>query len=182
MNINFVPPTISTKKAYSGKRISVRLDEVNCGLESTVLREVVEHPGAVVILPIGKNGEITLVRQYRHALDRIMIECPAGTREIGEDPLSTAKRELAEEAKLTATTWDFLGQLHPVPGFSTEAQELYLARNLSVTYADTDPGEYIEVMQVTLKEIKDMIKNSLITDSKTICIIYRAELLGYLDV
>ena len=98
MDINFIPPTVKSEQVYKGKRINVRKDWVDCGLDSLVIREVIEHPGAVVILPIHSDGTITLVRQYRHALGLVTLECPAGTREIGEDPLSTAKRDLASPA------------------------------------------------------------------------------------
>jgi len=179
MDINFIPNTVKSELVYEGKRINVRKDWVDCGLDSLVLREVVEHPGAVVIVPICSDGSIILVKQFRHALSEVTLECPAGTREIGEEPLSTAKRELAEEVKKSAKKWDFIGHIYPVPGLSNERQELYVAKDLAEAQGDLDPGEFIEICSYTLDQIKRMIISSEITDSKTIAAIFIAEQAGY---
>jgi len=180
MDINTIPPIIKSDRPYLGKRISLRRDWVDCGEEALVLREVIEHPGAVVILPITSEQKIVLVKQYRHPLGLVLFECPAGTREINENTLETAQRELAEEAKFSAQEWISLGILHPIPGLSNEVQEVYLARNLSTRNIPSDPGEYLEVHIFTFPEVKEMIKSGAITDTKSISAIYRAELNGYL--
>ena len=182
MNINSVPPTIKSEYPYRGKRINMRCDWVDCNLESgLILREVVEHPGAVVIIPLGEDNQITLVKQYRHSVGSVLLECPAGTREPQEEPLITAMRELSEEAHLEAKEWKSLGILYPVPGFSTEKQEIFLAKGLTEKTANRDPGEFIEIHQFTLDQIKQMIKNFEIVDAKTIASIYRAELMGLFE-
>ena len=178
MDINFVPPTSKSEKVYRGKRINVRCDWVDCGLEELVLREVVEHPGAVVILTIDHDRNIILVKQYRHAIKKVLFECPAGTRELGESALDTAKRELEEEANFEAAKWSSLGVLHPMPGLSNEVQELFYASELKSKNGTTDPGEFVEVHKFTLGQVKKMILEFEITDAKTIACIYRAELLG----
>ena len=178
MDISFVPITLKSEILYRGKRINVRVDEVDCKLDFPVKREVVEHPGAVVILPISDDKKIIFVHQYRHALGFTTYELPAGTRELGEDPLSTAKRELSEEVKYSANNWKSLGTIYPLPGLSNELQHLFLATSLYVDYKDSDPGEYIEVAEFTLDQVKEMIISNLITDAKTIAALYKAVLLG----
>lgn len=180
MDINSRPNIVKSEQVYTGKRINVRNDWVDCGLDSLVLREVVEHPGAVVILPVCLDGSIILVKQFRHALGDVTLECPAGTREAGEAPLTTAKRELAEEIKKSAKSWKYLGYLYPVPGLSNERQELYIARDLAEAEADPDPGEFIEICHFTLNEVKKMIACNKISDSKTIATIFMAEHTGSL--
>lgn len=180
MNINFVPPTRKTETVYRGKRINIRCDWVDCNLGELVLREVIEHPGAVIILATDDDKNIILVRQYRHAIGRVLFECPAGTREAGEDALTTAQREFLEEANFEASNWKYLGELHPMPGISDEVQSLFYATGLVVRHGETDPGEFIDVHKFSLARIKEMIINSEITDSKSIACIFRAELLGLL--
>jgi len=144
-------------------------------------RSVVEHIGAVVILPIRGDGKIVMVRQYRWSVCEWLLELPAGTREIGEEPLITAQRELAEEIGCQATSWNYLGELLPAPGFCSERQHCYLAQGLSEKKAEGDEDEEIEIIPMTLKELESAITSNEIKDSKTIAVLGLARAKGLLE-
>lgn len=124
---------------YVGKILALRMDQVVMPGEREAKREVVEHPGSVVILPLHDDGSVTMIHQYRHPLGRRLRELPAGLLDLpGEDPLATAQRELLEEVGYTARDWSVLVDLVPSPGFSDESQRVFLARGLSEV--DRPPG------------------------------------------
>ena len=117
----------------------MRLDQVMMPGGRAVAREVVEHPGSVVVVPLHDDGSVTMIDQYRHPLGRRLRELPAGLLDVpGEDPVMTARRELLEEVGYTAWDWSVLVDLVPSPGFSDESQRVFLARGL--TQADRPPG------------------------------------------
>jgi ADP-ribose pyrophosphatase len=174
-----IPPTISSEIRYRGKRLIVRNDYVDCGLDEPVCREVVEHPGAVVILPVCDNGSIIVIEQYRHPLGTLFLEFPAGTLEKDEDPEQCARRELHEEANMKAGSIESLGILHPAPGFCNEVQYLYIARDLVHHEGTPDPGEILVTREMEADSIRSAIMDGRITDAKSISVFYRAELKGY---
>jgi ADP-ribose pyrophosphatase len=173
-----IPPTIRTERKYQGKRLNLRNDYVDCGLESLVCREVVEHPGAVVILPVLDDGNLLMIEQYRHPIETFMFEFPAGTLEKDESPDICAARELVEETNMRASRLESLGILHPAPGFCNEVQYLFIAHDLTHEQGTTDPGEVIETRSLHISEIKKAIVEGMITDSKSIAILYHACLRG----
>ncbi|HMO18633.1 MAG TPA: NUDIX hydrolase [Oligoflexia bacterium] len=175
------PPVINSEVMYKGVRLAVRKDYVDCGLKDPVLREVVEHPGAVVILPVFSDGQLLMVNQFRHPLGRMMFEFPAGTLEHGEKPDVCAHRELTEEAHFRAQSMISLGIIHPAPGFCNEQQFLFLATDLIPEKGTPDPGEIIETAYFTVSEVKKMITNCMITDAKSIAIFSRALFSGYFE-
>lgn len=124
---------------YVGKILALRLDQVIMPGGREAKREVVEHLGSVVILPLHDDGTVTMIDQYRHALGRRLRELPAGLLDApGEDPLATAQRELLEEAGYVAQHWSVLVDLVSSPGFSDESQRVFLARGL--TQAERPPS------------------------------------------
>lgn len=172
--------TLSRKTVFSCPVFEVSRREIEVSSSRKVERFVVEHPGAVVFLPQSEEGDIYLVKQYRAALERSLLELPAGTLERGEDPLECAKRELAEEVKLQAVTWVRLGELFPAPGFCNEKQHLFLARGLSPAQGELDEDEVIEVVKLTPQEVYQAIEDGEICDAKSIAAILRAQLSGFL--
>jgi ADP-ribose pyrophosphatase len=176
---HIVPPVINSELKYRGKRLSLRNDFVDCGLDDLVCREVVEHPGAVVILPLLENGHVLMIEQYRHPLGSIMLEFPAGTLEENEDPAACARRELQEEAHMLASEIESLGVLHPAPGFCDEVQYLFIARGLVHEQGNPDPGEIIVPREMEVGNVRDAVLHGVITDAKSIAVFYRAELKGY---
>lgn len=117
---------------HVGRVLALRLDQVEMPGGRTAGREVLEHPGSVVVLPLDDDGSVVMIDQYRHPLGRRIRELPAGLLDVpGEDPVATAQRELREEAGYTARDWSVLVDLVPSPGFSDESQRVFLARGLT---------------------------------------------------
>jgi ADP-ribose pyrophosphatase len=142
------------------------VDEIELPQGGTVTREVVEHPGAVVMAAIDDAGQVYLVRQYRHAVRRDLLELPAGTLEPGEEPLAAAKRELQEEVGLQADEWTPLGFFYSSPGFANERLYAFLAQGLHVV--DTDP-DFDEDLTAVRLPLDDLLRHLLeITDAKTL--------------
>ncbi len=134
-------------------------------------RDVIEHPGAVGVLPLHDDGTVTLVRQYRAALGRDLLEVPAGLRDVeGEDDATTARRELVEEAGLAADRVELLATFHNSPGFSDESVAVYLATGLREVDDDRQGVEEqaMTVERISLAEALDLVEAGEITDAKTV--------------
>ncbi len=134
-------------------------------------RHVIHHPGAVAVVPLHDDGTVTLVRQYRAALEHDLLELPAGTRDVsGESEALTAERELIEEAGLAATSIVHLVTMHNAPGMSDEAVTIYLAQGLRQVDDDRQGVEEMamEVERIALDEALAMVDDGRITDAKTI--------------
>jgi len=134
-------------------------------------RHVIRHPGAVAVVPLHDDGTVTLVRQYRAALDHDLLEVPAGTRDLADEvEQRTAERELVEEAGLAASSLEHLVTFHNAPGLSDEAVVVFLARGLTEV-ADDRQGveeEAMVVERIALSDALVMIDDGRITDAKTI--------------
>ena len=138
---------------------------------------LIRHPGAALAVPITKDGEVIILRQYRFACSRRILEFPAGTLEEGETPLESIKREIQEESGYSAKRWDHLGEMLPCPGYSDEKIHLFLARDLNKLEKkpNGDADEDIEVLKMrpdTLNKLIASGKESL--DGKTITAWFRA--------
>ena len=159
--------TLSSTHPWTGRRIRVRVDEVERSDGHRTTREIVEHPGAVAIL--AWDGErVAMVRQWRHAPGEVLLEIPAGTLEPDEEPAVTARRELAEEVGLSAANWENGPTFFTAPGFCDERMHLYLATDLSDSPADADPDEMLEPTWMTLPDALSAIDEGRIRDAKTI--------------
>jgi ADP-ribose pyrophosphatase len=115
--MDFSEKTISSQQIFAGRIINVKVDTVTLPDGSTSTREIVSHAGAVAIIPIDQEGMVWMVRQYRKALERVLLEIPAGTLEPGEQPQDCAVRELEEETGLSADTWEPILSYYSAPGF-----------------------------------------------------------------
>lgn len=159
--------TLSTTRPWTGRRVTVRVDEVERADGHRTTREVIEHPGAVAIL--AWDGErLAMVRQWRHATGSDLLEVPAGTLEPDEPPDETARRELAEEVGVAAGRWEEGPRFYTAPGFCTELMHVYLATGLSEATADADADEILEPSWMTLPELLEAIDHGTIVDAKTI--------------
>ena len=125
-------PVRASRSVYSGRIMSLRVDEVGMPGGGTATREVVGHAGAVGVVALDEHDRVVLIRQYRHPVGGWLVELPAGLLDVpGEPAYQTAKRELAEEAHLLAATWHVLVDLRTSPGLSEEAVRVFLARELA---------------------------------------------------
>ena len=167
--------TLTTQEIYKGRIIRVRRDEVLLPNGHTSVREVVEHPGGVGILALEEDGTVLLVRQYRYAFGRTLLEIPAGKREKGEEPFVTAQRELKEETGAAADHWLPMGQLIAAPGCYDEVLYLYLARGLHYGETHPDDDEFLSLERMPLAELVERCMSGEITDAKTVCAALKAK-------
>ncbi len=168
---------LSSETLFEGRVITVTLDTVELENGRTSKREVVHHHGGAGIAALNEAGEIYLVRQYRYALDRELIEIPAGKLEADEDPFAAAKRELGEEAGLTARTYRDLGYIIPTCGYCSEIIYLYAAKDLAPVDQHLDPDEFLSVFTMPLDEAVGRVLSGEITDSKTVAAILKLKAL-----
>ncbi len=162
------PKVLSSTPIYKGRVIDVRVDEIEVEPGRVFKRDVVAHPGAVVIMPVDAEGRILWITQYRYAAGKTLLELPAGTLEAGEAPAETARREIVEEVGYAADTWQELGGFYSAPGFCSEYLYAYLATDLREDYADGDEDEDIEVLPLTLEETYARLDAGEIIDAKSI--------------
>ncbi len=158
---------VDSKLLYDGRIIKLRRDTVTLPDGGSSTREVVEHPGAVAIVPVTADGRVVLVRQYRHAVGALTLEIPAGTLAPGEEPLSCAYRELEEETGYTAGSLQYLSSVYTTPGFTNEKIHLYVAGQLSEAKQSTDDDEFINVEIYTSEQIRSFINTGAICDAKS---------------
>ncbi|HLZ72455.1 MAG TPA: NUDIX hydrolase [Dehalococcoidia bacterium] len=160
--------TLHSERIYDGKVVKLRVDRVRMDGGREVQREVVEHAGAVAIVPIDADGRVLLVRQYRTPAGRALLEAPAGGLDADEQPEAAAQRELQEETGYRAATIRRLAGFYTAPGYSTEFIHVYLAEGLSESKLAADDDEQIEVERHTLAEALAMIADGRICDAKSI--------------
>ena len=162
---------ISSREAYRGPAFWVTTDIVQEPSGIRARRDIVRHPGSVVILAIDEsNGQqrVLLERQYRHAAGRYLHELPAGRIDEGESELKAAKRELLEETGYSARSWKRVLRFWASPGFVAETMSIYLAQDLTAGAAQPEDDEAIELKLVPLQEAVDMVMSGEIQDAKTI--------------
>ena len=164
---HLVETRIASEDVFEGKLLHVKRDTVRLPDGETATREYIDHPGAVMIIPRLPDGKLLLERQFRYPLARIFIEFPAGKIDPGENPATTAARELLEETGYTAERWAHIGTLHPLITYSTERIEIYTADALTFVGAKLDAGEFVEIITATLEEALTWIDRGELTDVKT---------------
>ena len=157
-----------------GKVLHVTKDTVLVNEDREAEREVAWHPGASAVIPVTAEGNIVLVRQYRYALGKAILEIPAGKLEKGEDPAVCAKRELEEEAGICCDTLEPLGYVYTSPGFSDEVIYLYLGRETGTTAQRWDDDEFKDVETYAPETIYAMIDSGELSDAKSIAAFCRA--------
>ena len=168
------------KYVYNGRVINLRVDTAILPNGNTALREVIEHPGGVCVLPIDENGDVFLVRQFRYPYMKETLEIPAGKRDKDgdTDPLSCGKRELKEETGAVAKNFIPLGTLYPSPGYTDEVIYMYAATDLTFGDAEPDDDEFINLVRMPFKNAVGLVLSGEITDSKTQVAILKAEILS----
>lgn len=160
------PETLSSETIYKGRVFDIRIDEIREG-DVRYKREIVVHKGSAVIVPLFDDGTVALARQYRHAAGKSLLELPAGTLEPGEDPLTGATRELAEEIGVRADKIEKLCEFYVSPGFLTEKMYVYLATGLTDVGQKLEPDELLTIERYSLDQLQTMIASGAIEDAKT---------------
>ncbi len=164
--------TLKSEKLYSGKVFSLIVDDVEYLSGRRGVREVAEHPGGAVVVPLLDDGTVLLVHQYRYPVKKELLELPAGKLDPGEDPQVCATRELGEETGYLAGSIRKLTAIYTTPGFCSEQLHIYLATGLrkSPHGQRLEEGELdLVVRQFPLSEVVNMIERGEIVDGKTIC-------------
>lgn len=161
--------TIKTEHIFTGKVISLQVDDVELPDGKTSKREIIKHPGAVAIIPVTNDNKIVMVEQFRKALERDLVEIPAGKLEKGEEPHVCAVRELEEETGYVCETLELVTSFYTSPGFADEIVHVYEARGLSKKEnpASQDEDEFINLLELSLDEAKEYIVQKKIYDAKT---------------
>jgi len=176
------PGTILERKViHRGRVFELGAERVLLPDGREVALDVLRHPGASAILPLTDDGSILMIRQFRHAVDGFLWEIPAGTLDAGEAPLACAHRELAEEARVRASEMLPLGEIVPVPGYSTARIHLFLARGLVAADGRLDEDELItEVRPVPVAEVVGWLRDGSLIDAKSAVALARARERGLL--
>jgi ADP-ribose pyrophosphatase len=159
---------LRSKMIYTGRVFGVRRDEIIEPTGVRVTREVITHPGSVVVLPVLPDRRIVLIRQYRHATRQFLWELVAGRMERGENPRRAAGRELIEETGYRAKRFRVFLDVFPTPGFLEERMYILLAEGLTLGEAEPEEDEKITVKSFTRKELEKMIRNGTLRDAKSI--------------
>ncbi|MDR1217910.1 MAG: NUDIX hydrolase [Oscillospiraceae bacterium] len=172
--MDYTERRVSGESVFTGGVFSARRDVAELHNGKLVTREVVEHSGGVVVVPVTDGRGVVMVRQYRYAVKEELLELPAGRLEPGEGHPEAARRELSEETGCEADGLRYLGAIYPSPGFCEETLHVYLATGLRSGETHPDEDEFLTVETVPLREIRNMIAKNQIKDAKTIAGIYMA--------
>ena len=163
---------VSTEFVFKGRAVNLRVDTVEMPGGRRTTREIVEHPDCVAIVPVDTQGNVLLVRQYRHAPGKELLEIPAGGIDPGEDAETAVKREMGEETGFSPRTIKRLGGFYSSPGFCTEYLHLFLATDLVPNRLEAEDTEGIQVVKTRPEDLEGLIRSEEICDSKSIAGIY----------
>ena len=173
---NIIEKPVREERVFEGRLVKVNRMDVTLPNGKPALREIVRHPGASAIVPVDEQGYVTMVRQYRAPLGKVILEIPAGKLDgKGEDRLLAARRELQEETGLSAGKWTHLTDIATTPGFCDEVISIYLATELSAGETHPDEDEFLNVVRLPLKELVHMVMGGEICDAKTLTGILMAD-------
>ncbi|MBA1337069.1 MAG: ADP-ribose pyrophosphatase [Firmicutes bacterium] len=160
--------TIESKEIYRGRIINLRVDKVSLENGNTATREIVEHPGAVCIAAVKDDNTLIFVKQYRKAVEDMLLELPAGKLEDGEEPEECARRELMEETGYRADRVNYMFSFYTSPGFANEAMHLFYASGLQPGCDNQDDDEMVEVVEIGMDKALEMAVSGEIMDAKTL--------------
>lgn len=163
------------RSIYRGRIVDLGLETVGLPNGESAELEIIRHPGGAAVVALDDQNQVCLLRQYRHASGGWLWELPAGKLEPDETPLVTARRELSEEAGVTADRWTDLGALHSSPGILTEVIHLYLADGLRRAAHDHETHEVIEIHWLPFAQALNWCLDGTITDAKTLIGLFRAQ-------
>ena len=163
---------LKSEVLMKGRTFAIRQDRLKTPDGRETKLEIIEHGGSAVIIPIGENGNMLLVRQYRHATGQDLLELPAGTLDDDEEPEACAARELREETGMAAGVLTKLGDFYLAPGYSTEFMVVYLATELNPDPLEADADEFLSVEAVPVREAIKMAERGEMPDAKSLAALF----------
>jgi len=158
----------SIRNVFTGRVLTLNLEQVRLPNGQVAELEIAHHPGGAAVVAIDAEGRVCLLRQFRHAAGGWLTELPAGKLDGGEPPLECARRELAEEAGVSARQWEKLGEFFSSPGVLTEVIHLFLAQDLELADASPEDHEVLEATWVPLREAVDLAATGRLQDAKSL--------------
>ena len=166
---------LKSEVLMKGRAFAIRRDTLKTPDGRETKFEIIEHGGSVVLIPVDENGNVLLVRQYRHATQGELLELPAGTLDDDEDPEVCAAREIREETGMAARQLVRLGDFYLAPGYSTEFMVVYLATDLSFSPLEADADEFLSVKKVPVVEAIQMAERGEMPDAKSLAALFLAK-------
>lgn len=167
-----IEKTMASKNIYRGRIIAVRVDDVETVTGRQAVREIVEHADCICIVPVDHEGNILMVKQFRYAVGKTLLEIPAGGVEPGEKLEDAVRREMGEETGYVPGLIRKIGGFYSSPGFCTEYLHLFIGTNLKPNRLTAEDTDAIEVVKVRPEEIDSLISSGIICDAKSIAGIY----------
>lgn len=165
---DLIETVVSRTKMFSGHVFTAEVMEVTLANGEPGKREIVRHNGGATIVPLDKDNNVYMVRQFRAPFQKVLLETPAGKLEPGEDPRECAIRELLEETGLRAESVLDLGRMYSSPGYCSEILHMYLATGLTEGQATPDEGEFLNVVKIPLTKLLENIEDGSICDAKSV--------------
>jgi ADP-ribose pyrophosphatase len=165
---HLIERTVATQEVLRGSFLRVQRDTVALPDGGQATREYIRHPGAVMVVPLLDDGRLVMERQWRHPLQRVLLEFPAGKLDAGEPPQVCGQRELLEETGYTARQWAHAGWMHNACAYSDEGIDVWFARGLTAGPARLDAGEFVETVLVGEAELDALAGRGELTDAKTL--------------
>jgi ADP-ribose pyrophosphatase len=176
---------VDSRVVFEGRVFSVRQDRLRMPDGRPMQLDIVDHNGAVTLLPVDGDGQIWFIRQYRHAAGEELLELPAGAAEDNEDPLVCAQRELREETGMAAAHLEKIGGFFLAPGYSTEFMHVYLATGLTPAPLPQDDDELLQIEKISARQAVRLAEDGMLRDSKSLIALFWARphlmRLGLLD-
>lgn len=159
--------TLSSNTVFDGRILHITVDDVKLPDGKKSKREVVNHPGGVVITALDNENNLLFVRQFRYPYKEVVLELPAGKLEKGSTPLENGKRELLEETGAVGYSYISLGQVYPSPGYTNEIIHMYACKIKNIGNSRPDEGEFVNLEKIPLNKAVEMVLNNQIPDAKT---------------
>lgn len=166
--MHFEEKTTKSERIYDGKVLNLRIDTVELPNMTYGHREIVERDSSVCVIPFKDEETVYMVKQYRKAIDKLSLEFPAGLVKEDEDPKQAAQRELQEEIGFMAEKLEYISEVYPSPGYTSEKIDIFIGKDLKESELDQDKEENIEIIEVKIKDLVSMVETFELRDSKTV--------------